>query len=396
MGLAKPAVRVLALIGKEIVDVLRRPGAVISLVLGPFLILVVFGLGYHGVRRDLQTILVVQADSGLPTDPAAYASLGARGIHFVAVTTDRAAAETQLRNEQVDLVVVAPPDPQATLRQGKQAQVTVEMNLLDPVQANYAGFLADTLAADINQEIYRRGAQEGDAYSLSVGGRAAASIPPDVLASPTVANVVNEVPIQPSVLAFFGLAALALVLQHMGVTLLALSIVRERTSGAMDLFRVAPIRATELVLGKVLAYGFLGGVIAVISVWLMVGVLGVPVLGSALLIAATIALLLAASLGLGLIISVISDSERQAVQLSLLVLLASMFFSGFVLRTEEFEVPVQIGSYLLPVTHGIRLLQDEFLRGSVEQPWQLAALAVIAAVLLTASWALIRREMRPA
>ena len=164
----------------------------------------------------------------------------------------------------------------------------------------------------------------------------------------------------------------------------------------MDLFRVAPIRTTELVLGKVLAYGFLGGIIATISVWLLVGVLGVPILGSLPVIVATIALLLAASLGLGLIISVVSDSERQAVQLSLLVLLASMFFSGFVLRTEEFEVPVQIGSYVLPVTHGIRLLQDEFLRGSVQQPWQLAALAVIAVILLTASGLLLRREMRPA
>ncbi|HYL40152.1 MAG TPA: ABC transporter permease [Candidatus Binatus sp.] len=396
MGPAKAVVRVLALIGKEITDVLRRPGAVISLVLGPFLVLVVFGLGYHGVRRDLQAIVVVQPSSGLPADPAGYDSLNARGIHIVAVTTDRDAAEAQLRSQQVDLVVVVPPNPQDTLRQGRQAELTVEMNLLDPVQANYAGFLADSLAADVNREIYRQGAQAGAAYQLSVTGQDAASIPPDVIASPTVAKVVNEVPIQPTVLAFFGLAALALVIQHMAVTLLALSIVRERTSGAMDLFRVAPMRASELVLGKVLAYGFLGAIIAAISVWLLVGLLGVPMLGSVPVIAGTIALLLAASLGLGLVISVVSDSERQAVQLSLLVLLASMFFSGFVLRTEEFEVPVQIGSYLLPVTHGIRLLQDEFLRGAVQQSWQVAALAVIAVVLLVTSWLLLRREMRPA
>ena len=396
MGLSKAIVRVLALVGKEIVDVFRRPGAVVSLVLGPFVILLVFGLGYHGVRRDLQTVVVVQPGSGLPTDPAQYDSIGARGIHIVAVTADRAAAEAQLRREQVDLVVVVPPNPQQTLREGKQAELTVEMNLVDPVQANYAGFLADTLASDINREIYRRSVQAGNGYAMTVGGQSASNIPPDVVASPTVAHVVNDVPVQPTVLAFFGLAALALVIQHMAVTLLALSVVRERTSGAMDLFRVSPIRATELVLGKVLAYGLLGGVIAAISVWLLVGVLGVPVLGPLPVIAATIALLLAASLGLGLLISVISGSERQAVQLSLLVLLASMFFSGFVLRTEEFEVPVQLGSYLLPVTHGIRLLQDLFLRGTIQHPWQVAVLAAIAAVLLLTSWALLRREMRPA
>jgi ABC-type multidrug transport system permease subunit len=72
-----------------------------------------------------------------------------------------------------------------------------------------------------------------------------------------------------------------------------------------------------------------------------------------------------------------------------------MFFSGFVLRIDEFEAPVQAAAYVLPVTHGISLLQDLFLRGFIERPWQLAALTVIAAILLAVSWALLRREMRP-
>ena len=57
-------------------------------------------------------------------------------------------------------------------------------------------------------------------------------------------------------MAFFAPAVLALVLQHMGVTLTALSLVRERLSGAMDIFRVAPVRALEILVGKYLAYAF--------------------------------------------------------------------------------------------------------------------------------------------
>jgi ABC-2 type transport system permease protein len=387
--------RVLALIGKELVEVLRRPGAVLSLVAGPFLILAIFGYGYHGLRRDLQTIVVLQANSGLPTDPQEYDSLGATGVRITDVTADRAAAEARLRAQDVDLVVVIPPNPQQTLQQGKQAQLTIEMNQVDPVQANYARFLSQTIAADVNREIYRRGAVAGNGYALTVDGQPV-TVPPDVVASPTVATVQNIAPIDPTIVSFFGIAALALVLQHMAVTLLALSIVRERTSGAMDLFRVAPIRATELVLGKIIAFGLLGGIIAAISVALLVGVLGVPILAPPLLVAGTLVLILAASLGLGLVISIISDSERQAVQLSLLTLLASMFFSGFVLRIDEFDPIVQAGAYLLPVTHGIALLQDLFLRGVVERPWQALALIVIAAVLLVASWLLLRRELRPA
>jgi len=396
MDPVKTLFRILALIGKELVEVLRRPGAVVSLVLGPFLILAVFGFGYSGFKKDLAAVVVVQPNSGLPTDPAEYHDIQTRGIQVVDATPDRAAAEDRLRRNEIDLVIIAPENPQQTLQQGQKAELTVEMNLVDPVQANYAAFLSETIAAQVNREIYRRGATEGKGYALSVGGTDVSNIPPDVIASPTEAKVVNLATVQPSVVAFFGLAALALVLQHMCVTLLALSIVRERTSGAMDLFRVAPIRTSELVLGKVIAFGILGGAIAAISVWLLVALLGTPLLGPPGLIALTIGLLLAASLGLGLVISVVSDSERQAVQLSLLTLLASMFFSGFVLRIDEFDPIVQAGAYLLPVTHGIALLQDLFLRGTVERLWQVGALVVIAGVLLMTSWILLRRELRPA
>ena len=66
----------------------------------------------------------------------------------------------------------------------------------------------------------------------------------------------------------------------------------------------------------------------------------------------------------------VSDSERQAVQLSLLTLLASVFFSGFVLPLDEFTAPVRVLAYLLPVTHGIQLLQDLMLRGTTNYLWE--------------------------
>jgi ABC-2 type transport system permease protein len=119
----------------------------------------------------------------------------------------------------------------------------------------------------------------------------------------------------------------------------------------------------------------------------------VPLLGSPALLALIIALLTVASLALGLFIAVISDSERQTVQLSLLLLLASVFFSGFVLPIEEFTAPIRIASYVLPVTHGIRLIQDVMLRGWTNQAWEMVALAIIAGVLLVATWALLRRSM---
>lgn len=396
MGIPKAVLRVLALVGKELVEVIRRPAAVFSLVLGPFLILFLFGLGYHGIRQDLRTIVVADPSLQLPSDPTAYLSLGSRGIRVVSVTADRAGAESQLQAQAVDLVVVAPTDLRAEFEAGRQAEITIELNATDPIQAGYAGFLSDSLVATVNREIYRIAAEAGRGYALQAGNQVLASIQPDVIASPTKATLVNIAPSEPAIEAWFGPAALVLILQHMAVTLLALSVVRERSSGAMDLFRVSPVRATELVVGKVIAFGLLGSVIAAISLGLLVGVLGVPLLAPLGLVAIAILLVLLASLGIGLLISVVSSSERQAVQLSMLVLLASMFFSGFVLRIEEFDRPLQFGAYLLPVTHGISLIRDLLLRGSITQPWQVAALIGIGGVLLVISTALLRREMRPA
>jgi ABC-type Na+ efflux pump permease subunit len=395
MGLVKLVVRILAVVGKEIVEVMRRPGAVISLVLGPFLILAVFGFGYQGIKRDLAAIVVVDPGSKLPTDLATYQALNVRGIQVIDVTTDRAAAEQRLRADQADVVIEVPADPLATIESGQQAELKVVTDITDPVLANYTSFMAETLSSAVNREIYRIGAQQGEQYAVNIGGKDLSKVPPEVVASPTKPVVQNLAPVQPSIVGFYGVAALALVLQHLAVTLIALSIVRERSSGAIDRFRSSPMRATELVIGKVLAFGLLGAAIATVSAWLLVSVLGVPMLGSPAVIALVIGLLLVASLGLGLLISVISDSERQAVQLALLTLLASMFFSGFVLHIEEFQPAVQVGAYLLPVTHGISLLQGEFLSGTIAQQWQLLALVGIAVFLLLTSWTLLWRELRP-
>jgi ABC-2 type transport system permease protein len=386
-------IRLLAFIGKELVETLRRPGAIVSLVLGPFLIMAVFGLGYSGVKRPLETVVVAPPSSGLPADAASYQELAGGGLHIALVTPDRAAGEAELQAGRADVLVIAPEDPETAFRAGQQSVIEVQVDAIDPVEVNYAGFLAAGLASEVNREIIERVAAEGQGYAVAAGEEEATEIPPDVVAAPTRAELVNIAPSTPGVIAYFGPAVLALILQHLAVTLVALSLVRERTTGVIELFRIAPVSTSEVLAGKVLAFGLLGSGIAFITMAMLVYGFGVPMLGSEAVIAGTIVLLLVASLGLGLLIAVLSDSERQAVQLSLLVLLASVFFSGFVLSIEEFTEPVRAIAYLLPVTHGIRLLQDLLLRGDTTQTWEFLALAAIAMVTLTIAWLLLRRSM---
>lgn len=391
IALLQTLTRLLAFISKELIELVRRPGAIVSLVLGPFLIMSIFGLGYNGYRRPLETIIVIPPESGLPTDLSRYRDVAA-GMNVVQVAPDPADALQRLGNRQVDAVIVAPANLEQQFRSGAQSVIEVHINVTDPVQQAYAGVLAARLASEVNAEIIKQAAGEGEKYALAAGQQSV-QIPPDVIAAPTRAELKNEAPVAPGVLSFYGPAVLALILQHLAVTLVALSLVRERTSGIIELFRISPISTTEVIVGKVLAFGVLTAAISAVTVALLVTALGVPLLGSPALLAAVIALLAVASLALGLFIAVISDSERQTVQLSLLLLLASVFFSGFVLPVEEFTAPVRTAAYLLPVTHGIRLIQDVMLRGWTNEAWEMVALAIIAGVLLVATWALLRRSM---
>ena len=111
-----------------------------------------------------------------------------------------------------------------------------------------------------------------------------------------------------------------------------------------------------------------------------------PILADAGWIALVVALLVAASLGPRPPHRLVSDSEPQTVQLSLLLLLASVFFSGFVLAISEFQEPVRSLIYALPVTNGIRLLEDFMFRGGTVVGWQLGLMAGLAAGYIGLAW----------
>jgi len=389
----KSLIRIASFTGKELREVLRRPGVLLSLIFGPLLIMLVFGVGYTGYRRPFDTEIVVPDSTSLPTDQGFYQDLAPGYVHVVGVTTDRAQAEQALRNQKIDLVVEVPADAASNLQAGKQAELGFAWNVLDPTDDALAHLATSSMVSAINAEIIRRAAAEGISIA---GGDGGTQISPDVIAQPTTAKTANVAPTTPDVIDYFSPAVLALVLQHLAVTLAALSLIRERMSGQLDLFRVAPVNATEVLVGKYLAYAFLSLLLSGSLAVMLVTVLGVPILGGVLPVIGIVALLTFASLGLGLFISLVADSERQAVQLSMLVLLASVFFSGFMLPVGDFVDWVQGVSYALPVTHGIVTLQESMLRGAISTPWMVAALGGLGVLLFAACLLRMQRVLRSA
>jgi ABC-2 type transport system permease protein len=389
-------VRMASFTGKELREVVRRPGVLLSLIVGPFLIMFIFGLGYSGYREPFETEIVIPEDSSLPRDPEYYANLAPGRLDVREVGVDAEAAEGRLRRNEIDLLIVAPENATAELRSGRQTTIRVAWNEVDPVYAQLAGLATSILVSSLNAEIIEQAAAEGISFAEGELGPAVSNVPPAVIARPTTAETENVAPTEPDVLSFFGPAVFALVLQHLAITLTALSLVRERLSGQMDRFRVAPVSSMELLVGKYVAYAVLSLAVAAVVGALLVGVLGVPLLGGWLIFVGIVLLLTFASLGIGLLISLVADSERQAVQLSMLMLLASVFFSGFVLPVQDFAEWTRYLAYALPVTHGIGLLQEHMLRGEVTQTWMIAILAAIGLILYVGSLLRLRRVLRRA
>ncbi len=166
-----------------------------------------------------------------------------------------------------------------------------------------------------------------------------------------------------SLVVYYSPAVIALLIQHLAITLASLSLVRERQMGSFEMFRVSPLRFCQILLGKSLAYilyvSFAGVILTALMMLLNVPSPAYP--GQYLLM---LVLLATASVGIGFLISAISRTDGQAIQLTMLVLLLSIFFTGFFLPVAGFLWPAWIIALLVPMTYAIRGFQDLILAGT--------------------------------
>ncbi|HZG64308.1 MAG TPA: ABC transporter permease, partial [Rubrobacteraceae bacterium] len=216
---------------------------------------------------------------------------------------------------------------------------------------------------------------------------------PRVLANPFRLELENLAS-PPDILGFYAPAVLGLLVQHIAVSLASLAVIRERLSGAYEFFEVSPLGPGELLFGKFLTYFglVLGANLAVAAV--LAVFLGIPIVGGVWSMVLGMALLTVASLGVGFFISALARSELQAVQVSMLMLIASVLFAGFAFPLSDIQGPALAISYLLPATYGIRSLQDIMIRGEGISYFDLAGLLVISLACLGLARYLMHRKKR--
>jgi ABC-2 type transport system permease protein len=139
--------------------------------------------------------------------------------------------------------------------------------------------------------------------------------------------------------------------------------VRERERGTLEQLIVTPIRSWELMLGKILPFIVTASVAATVALIAGRLLFGVGVAGSLPLLAALSLLFLLGSLGVGLLISTVSQTQAQAMQLAMFVVLPSLLLSGFMYPRETMPPLIQALSLLTPMTYYLQILRGIMLKG---------------------------------
>ena len=164
---------------------------------------------------------------------------------------------------------------------------------------------------------------------------------------------------------FYVPAVLAMVLMLVTMMLPSMAVVREKEIGTLEQISVTPLRPWQLVLGKLAPFVLIGILDLLLIVFLARLVFGVPLRGSLTLLVLLTLLYILNTLGLGLLVSTMVNTQQQAMMFSAFVLMVPMIYlSGLIFPIENMPRVFQLGSYAIPVRYYGNVIRGIFLRGS--------------------------------
>ncbi len=192
-------------------------------------------------------------------------------------------------------------------------------------------------------------------------------------------------------------AIAGMILVFIGTVITSLGMVRERAAGTLEQLTVMPFRGRDVMVGKVAPYFAIASVDMVIVVIAGVVLFDVPFRGSILLFALGSALFLLVTLGIGLLVSSVSQNSGQAIQLALMTLLPQVLLSGMIFPLDAMAAGVRWIAWILPLTYFIDIARAVMVRGAglsaVAEP--LALLGVLGIAVFGLALARFSRDLAP-
>ena len=357
-----------AMLVKEFIQLRRDRVSFAMIVMIPVMQLLLFGFAINTTPRHLPTAVLIQEESDLARsvlkalENTSYFRF-TREVHTVAEFDDL------LQSGKVLFGVEIPRGFERAVRRGDRPALLVAADATDPVAAGSAlGSLGVVVQTALAHDLHI-----GDPPSLPFEIRAHARY------NPAAESRLNIVP---------GLVGTILTMTMLIFT--ALSVTREIERGTMESLLSMPIRPVEIMFGKIIPYVLVGFIQAALIIGIGVGLFGVPILGSVLMLALLTTLFITTNLSIGYTFSTIVQNQLQAVQLSMMFFLPSILLSGFMFPFAGMPVWAQYLGEGLPLTHYVRIVRAIMLKGATIQNLQYDTIALIALMLLAMTIAVTR------
>ncbi|MCF8349098.1 MAG: ABC transporter permease [Bacteroidales bacterium] len=251
--------------------------------------------------------------------------------------------ESYFQQGSIKAVVVFEPDFAQKMNENKGATVQI---ILDASEPNTANILSNYISGIINTYMTQKMKDQMVApVSIQVQSR--------MLYNPELKSVYMFVP---------GIITILLMLVSAMMT--SLSIAREKEMGTMEALLVSPLNPFQIIIGKVIPYVFLSLINLIVILLMARFVFLMPFNGSLALLMAESLLFIIMSLALGILISTVSQSQQQAMLLSMFALmLPTILLSGFIFPIENMPLLLQLISHLMPSKWFIIIVKGIMLKG---------------------------------
>ncbi len=372
--------RLVSLIRKEFIQIVRDPRTLAITFIMP--VMQIFLLGY-AATNDVRNVPLAVWDQDRSW--ASRQLLDAyRAADYFHLDYD-AGNEDELRrlidSGAARAGLIIPPDYSTRIASGQTAQVAMIVDGSDPTIANTAlsaaTMIGQTKATNLLVE-----------RAASRGQSAVAQLPVEVR---------TQVWYNPDLLSTYYMipALIGLILMMMTTLLTSTSIVRERERGTIEQLIVTPLRSVELVVGKLTPYVL----IAMIDMAEIIGagvlIFGVPINGSLPLLLLLAGLFLVSTLGLGLFVSTLANTQQEAMLTSMFFLLPAIFLSGFFFPLAGMPWYLQAFSYVIPLRYFLIITRGIMLKGvAIDVLWnQVIALGIFAIVIMGSAALRFRKRL---
>ena len=351
-----------AILFKEFIVVWRDPMTLFFMFFPPLIEMIAFGYALDNDVKHMATI-ILNEDRTVESRQLIDRFVNTQTFRVVGEVQSLEEMKSEMRKGRAYVGIQIPPTFTRDVRAGRPAQVQL---LVD-------GSNSTTALQALNTGMGVALTQSVESLLRETGRRGVPiDIRPQMLYNPAMRS--------PN---FFVPGVIGVVLQIGTTVATAMALVRERERGTLEQLLVSPLSRAGLMLGKLVPYLCIGMAMAVILFLIMRFVFDVPIVGNVVGMMFSTLVYVFALLSLGLLVGTKATNQMQALQMSMVFLLPSVFFSGFIFPRETMPWIFYALGALFPTTYFIALMRAIILRGAhFFEYWPNLAILIVMSILL--------------